>query len=129
MHIINHSHKTPVQSLGTAFSRSTPLFQNGATCRLLRITVKRFMPLGLREKLWSQNETLPTLFGGYLIFISKYLLLGNNITIRFENTSTFLFETNFIIQICIVEFLDHFRLYLAFCGIHLRPHVKIYRFR
>jgi len=66
------------------------------------------MPLGLREKLWSQNETLPTLFGGYLIFISKYLLLGNNITIRFENTSTFLFETNFIIQICIVEFFGPF---------------------
>jgi hypothetical protein len=119
---------TPVQNLGTVFNRCAPLFQSGATCRLLGITVKRFIPLGLGEKLCSQNKTLSPLFGGYLIFISKYVSLCNKITRQYE--SNVLFETNFIIQICLVKiFLDYFRLYLTLCGIHLRPHVRIYRFR
>jgi len=91
----------PVQRFGTVFNRRTPLFQSGATCRLLGITAKPFIPLGLGEKLCSQNKTLRPLFGGYSIFISKYVSLCNKIVRRYENN--FLFETNFIIQICLVE--------------------------
>lgn len=101
VHIINHSHKTPVQRLAAVFSRSTPLFQSGATCRLLRITVQRFIPLELGEKLWSQNKTFTRLFLWLFNFYPKVLLLCNETKIKHENN--FLLETNFIIQICLVE--------------------------